>query len=74
MASFCVRTADFQYNEEFYEQTEGMTMGSPLSPALANLYMEWFEETALLTAEKTQGCGNDMQMTHSQNNHMVQMT
>ena len=52
MASFCVRTADFQYNEEFYEQTEGMTMGSPLSPALANLYMEWFEETALSTAQR----------------------
>ena len=52
MAPFCVRTAYFQYKEEFYKQTEGMAMGSPLSPALANLFMEWFEETALSTAQK----------------------
>ncbi|XP_046388240.1 uncharacterized protein LOC124157496 [Ischnura elegans] len=31
----------------FYEQKEGVPMGSPLSPAIANLFMEDFEERAL---------------------------
>ena len=31
--------------ELFYEQVEGAAMGSPLSPVVANLYMEAFEKT-----------------------------
>ena len=27
-----------------YQQEEGAAMGSPLSPVLANVYMEYFEE------------------------------
>ena len=30
-----------------YEHTSGVTMGSPLSPVVANLYMEYFEKKAL---------------------------
>ena len=30
-----------------YRQEEGLAMGSPLSPVLANIYMEYFEEMAL---------------------------
>ncbi|XP_071450368.1 uncharacterized protein [Hetaerina americana] len=37
----------FLYNGKFYEQVE---VGSPLSPAIANFYMEDFEERALRTA------------------------
>ncbi|XP_071439457.1 uncharacterized protein [Hetaerina americana] len=40
----------FLYNGKFYEQVEGVPMGSPLSPAIANFYMEDFEERALRTA------------------------
>ncbi|XP_071445600.1 uncharacterized protein [Hetaerina americana] len=40
----------FLYNGKFYEQVEGVPMGSPLSPAIANFYMENFEERALRTA------------------------
>ncbi|XP_076348072.1 uncharacterized protein LOC143245600 [Tachypleus tridentatus] len=39
----------FQYNEEFYEQTGGLAMGSLFSPILADIFMEDFEETALLS-------------------------
>ena len=52
LVSFCVNTSYFQFGEKFYEQTQGMAMGSPLSPVLANLYMEWFEQTALSSTNK----------------------
>ena len=36
--------------EKFYEQTHGAPMGSPLSPVMANLFMEEFEKKALTTS------------------------
>ena len=36
-----------QLGEKFYEQTDGAAMGSPLSPVIANLYLESLEETAI---------------------------
>ena len=36
------------YQNKFYEQVEGATMGSSISPIVANLYMEHFEGEALL--------------------------
>ncbi|XP_046387273.1 uncharacterized protein LOC124156657 [Ischnura elegans] len=41
-----LRSTYFLCNGQFYEQTEGVPMGSPLSPAIANLFMEDFEEKA----------------------------
>jgi hypothetical protein len=32
---------------QFYEQTDGVAMGSPLSPVIMDFLMEDFEETAL---------------------------
>jgi hypothetical protein len=40
-------TSYFTVNGEFYGQTDGVAMGSPLSPVIANFYMEDFEKTAL---------------------------
>ena len=45
----CLQTTYFQFEDSFYEQVEGAAMGSPLSPVVANLYMEAFEERALST-------------------------
>ena len=45
-------TTYFQFNDSFYEQTDGAAMGSPLSPILANIYMEFFEELAISMATK----------------------
>ena len=40
----------FQFQDQFFEQTDGAAMGSPLSPVIANLYMKHLEENALQTA------------------------
>ena len=50
LTELCLRTTYFEFQEEFYEQVDGAAMGSPLSPVIANIYMEGFEEEALNTA------------------------
>ena len=44
---FCFQTTYFVYGDRLYQQQEGAAMGSPLSPILANIFMEFFEESAL---------------------------
>ncbi|XP_054709735.1 uncharacterized protein LOC129219380 [Uloborus diversus] len=45
-------TTYFQWNTKFYEQRDGVAMGNPLSPVIANFYMEFFEQKALASATK----------------------
>lgn len=40
---FILTSMYFVFEGEFYEQTEGVPMGSPLSPIIPELYMESFE-------------------------------
>ena len=47
---FCLKNTYFSFQDQFYEQVEGAAMGSPVSPILANLYMEFLEQKALSTA------------------------
>ena len=48
----CLTSSYFIWKGTFYEQTDGVAMGSPLSPVLANFFMEDFEVRALQSAEK----------------------
>ena len=50
LLEFCLNSTSFVYQGQFYQQTEGAAMGSPLSPIVANIFMEKFEEEALATA------------------------
>ena len=47
LLEFCLRSTYFTHRGKFYEQVEGAAMGSPISPIVANLYMENFEMRAL---------------------------
>ena len=47
---FCLKNTYLIFQGKFYEQTEGAAMGSPISPIIANLYMEAFETQAISTA------------------------
>jgi len=38
---------DFTFNEEFYLQNYGVAMGKKYAPALANLYLEYFDHMAM---------------------------
>ncbi|XP_022838074.1 uncharacterized protein LOC111365110 [Spodoptera litura] len=40
----------FLWRGEYYLQVNGVAMGSPLAPVVANIYMEWFEGQALASA------------------------
>ena len=37
----------FTFQDKFFKQLHGATMGSPCSPVVANIYMEYFENMAL---------------------------
>ena len=50
LLEYCFRSTYFVFQGEYYEQLEGAAMGSPLSPIIANMYMEEFEIRALSTS------------------------
>ena len=37
----------FSFQHKFYKQLKGAAMGYPVSPVIANIYMEYFEELAM---------------------------
>ena len=51
----CVSSSSFRWRDKFFEQSTGTSMGSPLSPVLADMFMEEFETTALLSADHRPG-------------------
>ena len=51
LLSICLNTTYFTYQHKFYKQKQGAAMGSPISPIIANLYMEHFENIAITTAD-----------------------
>ena len=50
LLKFCLRSTYFVFQGQHFEQVEGAAMGSPLSPIVANIYMEHFETKTLETA------------------------
>ena len=50
LLGFCLHNTYFSFQNTFYEQVEGVAMGSPVSPIVANLYMECCERKALESA------------------------
>ena len=45
---FCTRNFQFKFNGEIYLQKDGVTMGSPLVPVVADIFMASLENTTLL--------------------------
>ena len=50
LLEFILTTTYFSFGGQVYQQKFGAAMGSPVSPIVANLYMEWLENEALNTA------------------------
>jgi hypothetical protein len=43
VAECCMKLNYFMFRNEFYQQTTGTSMGNPLSPIIANIFMSRFE-------------------------------
>ena len=63
LLEFCLKNTYFSFQGQFFEQVEGAAMGSPVSPIVANLYMEYLEQKALSSAPHPLGSGAGMWMT-----------
>ena len=50
LLDFCLNNTYFIFQGVFYQQTKGAAMGSPVSPIVANIFIEAFEARALATA------------------------
>ena len=50
LLEFCLKNTYLSFQDQFSEKIEGTAMGSLVSPNVANLYMEYFEEKALRNA------------------------
>ena len=72
LLGFCLHNTYFSFQNKFYEQVEGVPMGSPVSPIVTNLHMKSFERKALSSAINPPGNGRGLWMTHgsSKNRHI----
>ena len=52
LTELCMKSTYFAFEDQLYEQIKGAPMGCPLSPVLADLYMEFFETMAIETAQE----------------------
>ena len=50
LLEFCINSTYFMFHGKYFEQLEGAAMGSPISPIVANLYMESLEVEAIRSA------------------------
>jgi hypothetical protein len=47
----CLKTTYFQVDDTFFQQKDGIAMGSSLSPIVSNIFMEHLERLALDSAQ-----------------------
>ena len=44
LLNYCLKQNHFAFDDRFYDQIDGVAMGSPLGPTIANIFMSNFEE------------------------------
>ena len=47
LLELCTKKMHFSFNKKIYKQTNGVAMGSPLGPVLANIFMVHLEQTMI---------------------------
>ena len=63
LLEFCLKSTYFIFQGRYFEQQGGAAMGSPISPIVANLYMEDFEIRAINSSPQPPIFGEDLWMT-----------
>ncbi|CAF0988144.1 unnamed protein product [Brachionus calyciflorus] len=48
----CTQKSHFQFNGEYFDQTDDLAMGSPLGPLFANIFMPEFEKKHMVELKK----------------------
>ena len=71
LLGFCLYNTYFSFQNKFYEQVEGVAMGSLVSPIVANLYMEHFERKAKRSASNPPGFSLGLWMTCGSSNNKL---
>ncbi len=59
----CAKNVHFSFNEEIYQQTDGVAMGSPLGPIIAGIFMVGLESTLVPSLPRYLFFGRDILMT-----------
>ena len=49
LLTLCLEDTTFKFRDKFYRMTDGLAMGSPVSPSVANMFMDDLERNALVT-------------------------
>ena len=49
LLTLCLEDTTFKFRDKFYRMTDGLAMGSPVSPIVANIFMGDLERNALIT-------------------------
>ena len=65
LLEFCLKSTIFTFQGKYYKQVQGAAMGSPVSPMVANLFIEDFKAGALSSSPNPPGSGSGLWMTHS---------
>ena len=47
----CLKQNYFRFNNKFYSQKKGLPMGSSMSPVMAEIYMNYFENKIMSTVK-----------------------
>ena len=50
LLDLCLTSGYFLFNQKFYLQIDGVAMGSPVAPVIADIWMQHFEEKAINTS------------------------
>ena len=63
LLEFCLTHTYFLFQGKYYKQVQGAAMGSPISPLIANIFMEEFEVKALNSFPHPLPSGSGLLMT-----------